>query len=200
MVFGNSTPLVRSWSNTLQSLLFALVLLGSGAFLLFENWSVKADLAAVILLFIGALALWAAVSASYTGNCPACGARQKRVGGLHRCDTCLAYGEVVKNEYCEIEPDRVAKNAVFFIQLPEQWNMPMLCCACGAAATRLDKLRIIRKEFAFDTGAPHCGLHSGGADLATEYSSDKGKEIPILKVASYSFYREFLRNNGLVRS
>ncbi len=40
-----------------------------------------------------------AMTHSQTGICPACGSPQKKLGGIHRCDHCLAYGEVVKGEY-----------------------------------------------------------------------------------------------------
>jgi hypothetical protein len=197
MRFGKSTPVVRSWSNTLNSLLFALAMIGLGGFVLYENWGPRTGFAAAVLLLFGLLALWAAISGSYTGNCPVCGAPQKRVSGLHRCRQCLAYGEVVNKEYWEIETDRVAKNPVFAILLAEQWKMPKLCCACGAVATRCTTLRIIRKEFAFDLDAPYCGLHTRGADLDTEYSLDQRKHVPVLKVSSYGFYREFVKANGL---
>jgi hypothetical protein len=195
--FGNSTPLTRSWKDTLQTLLLSVGLLGLSLFLWFINGGVKAVIGAVVFALFGLVGLWTAATLCFTGDCPTCGAPQKRVGGLHRCNRCLAYGEAVNKEYCEIERDRVARSPVFDIPLPEQWSLPDLCCACGARATRFYNLRIIRKEFAFDLGAPHCELHSGGADLATEHSREKRKEIPILKVASYAFYREFLKINGM---
>jgi hypothetical protein len=198
--FVRSSPITRSWRNTLNSLLLGLVLLGLGAFLIYENWSVKADIAAAVFILLGAAGLWTAMTGSYTGNCPTCGAPQKRLAQIHRCDRCLSYGEVVGREYREIEPSRIAQSPLFAIPLPAHWNMPKLCCTCGLPATKFEKLRIIRENFSFETSAPHCELHSGGADLAAERSGGKNKnEVPVLKVASYRFYCEFLKENGLTR-
>jgi len=194
MELVRSTPITRSWKSTLTALLFALVMLGAGIFLFYENRVITL----VIFLLLALLGVWAAVSSSYTGDCPVCGAVQKRLGGLHRCDHCLAYGEVVKKEYREIESDRVLKTPMFAAPVPETCSMPKLCSRCGLPAARFEKLRIIRKEFAFDLDVPHCELHTGGADLATERVRGKGgTEIPVLKVASYRFYREFLKQNKL---
>jgi hypothetical protein len=192
MELVRSTPVTRSWKSTLTSLLFALAMLGAGTFLFYENRVITP----VIFLFLAIVGMWAAVSNSYTGDCPACGAVQKRLGGLHRCDHCLAYGEVVKGAYRELESDRVLKTPMFAARVPEPCHMPKLCSRCGLPAARFEKLRIIRKEFAFDLDVPHCELHTGGADLATERVQGKGgTEIPVLKVASYRFYREFLKQN-----
>jgi hypothetical protein len=196
MEFVRSTPVTRSWSNTLKNLLLAFGFLGFSAFIFYKNWSVGSILHAIVFIIVGIAGLWTA-AVSYTGDCPVCGTRQKLVSGLHRCDQCLGYGEVVNREYREIALSRNANNPVFAIRLPEQWKMPNLCCACGLPSSRFEKLRIIRKKFALDMDAPHCGLHTGGAHLATEPSKEKGvKEVPILKVSSYRFYREFLKANG----
>lgn len=200
MQFLRSTPVARSWTRTLTALLFALVMLGLACFLAYMNRTLEGVIGTLIFL-IGALAgLLTAMTHSYTGVCPACGSPQKRLGGIHRCDDCLAYGEVVKGEYCELEPDRVVNAPVFAARVPEQCQMPKLCCACGAPSTRFQRLRIIRKHFAFNLDVPHCDLHTGGAYLATEQVK-KGKvwnEIPVVKVASYRVYCEFLKQNDLV--
>jgi len=67
-------------------------------------------------------------------------------------------------------------NKVPLLALPweDRRNMPPLCCACGAPAARTERLRIIRVEFAFDLDAPHCALHTGGADLDSEPVAGKG--------------------------
>jgi hypothetical protein len=198
MEFIRSTRITRSWSRTLATSLFAAALLGLASYLLYENPSVDADIEAVVLLIFSVAGAWTAITHSYTGYCPACGSRQQRLGGLHRCSHCLAYGEVVKREYRELESDRVFKTAVFAARLPEQCHMPKLCTACGLPAASSQRLRIIRKKFAFDLDVPHCELHTGGADLATELIKEGvWSEIPVLKVASYGFYREFLKQNSL---
>lgn len=196
MEFVRSTPVTRSWSNTVKCLLLAFGFLGFSAFIFYENWSFGSIIHAAIFIIVGIAGLYTA-AISYIGDCPVCGTRQKLLSGLHRCDTCLAYGEVVNREYREIELSRNANSPVFAIRLTEQWKMPNRCCACGLPSTRFEQLRIVRKKFALDIGAPHCDLHSGGAQLATEPSWEKGvKEIPVLKVSSYRFYREFLKANG----
>jgi hypothetical protein len=199
MQFLSSTPVTRSWTRTLAALLFALVVLGLACLVVYLNRAFGGVIGALICL-IGFLAgLLTAMTHSYTGACPACGSPQKRLGGIHRCNHCLAYGEVVKGEYCELEPDRVVKSPVFAARVTEPCFMPRLCCACGAPSTRFQRLRIIRKEFAFNLDVPHCDLHTGGADLATEQIKN-GKvwnEIPVIKVASYRVYCEFLKQNAI---
>jgi hypothetical protein len=198
MEFVRSTPVTRSWKNTLATLLFALVTLALGALILYLSRDVKPVLMAIVFFLFSMLGFWTAATHSYTGDCPACGTRQKRLGGLHRCNHCPAYGEVVKGEYREIETDRICNAPVFAARIPEPCQMPGLCSGCGLPAARLARLRIIRKEFALDLDVPHCDLHPAGADLATERAGNKsGNEVPVLKVASYRFYREFLKQNKI---
>jgi hypothetical protein len=199
MQFLRSTPVTRSWTRTLAALLFALVMLGLACFLAYLNRTFEGVVGTLIFLICSLAGLLTAMTHSYTGVCPACGSLQKKLGGIHRCDHCLTYGEIVKGEYCELEPDRVVKSPVFAARVTEPCFMPRLCCACGAPATRFQVLRIIRKEFAFNLDVPHCDLHTGGAYLATEQVK-QGKvwsEIPVVKVASYRVYCEFLKQNEL---
>src|ERR1700719_1783763 len=107
MEIVRSTPVTRSWGNTLVSLLFGVALLALGSFLFYENRGVNGVIGTVVLAMFSIMGLWGAITNSYTGECPACGSAQKRLGGLHRCGHCLAYGEVVKGEYRELESDRV---------------------------------------------------------------------------------------------
>ncbi len=199
MHFFRCTPVTRSWTRTLAALTFALVMLGLGCFLAYVNRTIEGVIGTLIFLICFFAGLLTAMTHSYTGICPACGSPQKRLGGIHRCDHCLAYGEVVKGEYCELEADRVVSSPVFAARVPDPCFFPKLCCACGAPATRFPKLRIVRKKFAFDLDVPHCDLHWGGADLATEQVK-KGQvwnEIPVVKVASYRVYCAYLKQNGL---
>jgi hypothetical protein len=200
MQFLRSTPVTRSWTNTLIALFFALVLLGLACYLVIVERSLQGVAGALIFLICSLACLILAMSRSYRGVCPTCGSPQKRMGGIHRCDHCLAYGEVVKGEYCELEADRVVGLPQFAARVPDECHMPKLCCACGAPSTNLRRLRIIRKEFAFNLDIPHCDLHSAGALLATEQIKN-GKvwnEIPVVKVASYRFYCDYIRQNKLV--
>ncbi len=159
----------------------------------------KTIIGGVLLSIFGFFAIWAAISYSYTGDCPTCGAPQDGIGGLHRCDMCLAYGEVKDKQYCQIEMDRIFNRPAFTIVLPDEWTLPKLCCVCGVPYSRVFRLRIVRKEFAFDLPAPHCDAHSNGAELTAEYSRLEKRHVPVLKVASYTFYREFLKQNGMGR-
>jgi len=174
-------------------------MLGLACYLAYQNRTLEGVLGALVFFICCLAALLTAMTHSYKGVCPSCGSPQTKLGGIHRCNNCLAYGEVVKGEYCELEPDRVVASPMFAARVPEQCFMPKLCCACGAPSTRFQKLRIIRKGFAFDLDAPQCDLHTGGADLAAEQVK-KGKvwnEIPVVKVASYRVYCEFLKQNSL---
>ena len=94
-----STPVTRSWTRTLTALTFALVMLGLGCFLAYVNRTLEGLIGTLIFLICFFAGLLTAMTHSYTGICPACGSPQKRLGGIHRCDHCLAYGEVVKGEY-----------------------------------------------------------------------------------------------------
>jgi K+ transporter len=67
MELVRSTPVTRSWKSTLTSLLFALAMLGAGIFLFYENRVITP----VLFLLLAIVGAWAAVSNSYTGDCPA---------------------------------------------------------------------------------------------------------------------------------
>jgi hypothetical protein len=199
MQFLRSTPVTRSWPRTLTKLLFALAILGLACALLYSNRTFPGVTVTLILLIGSLSGFLSAVTNSYTADCPACGSPQKNLGGIHRCNHCLAYGEVVKGEYCVLEPDRVVNMPVFAARVPDPCFLPNLCCACGAPSTRFQRLRIIRKEFAFNLDVPHCDLHTWGADLTTEQVKREKvwSEIPVVKVGSYRFYCEFLKQNEL---
>jgi hypothetical protein len=135
-------------------------------------------------------------SGSYVTNCPVCGKQLRGLIGLKRCPQCFSYGKVFEGEYYELEPDFVNKTPLLAVPLGDRREMPPLCCACGAPAARTERLRIIRVEFAFDLDAPHCPLHTGGADLDSESIAGQGKaQSPVLKVKSYAFYRACVKAN-----
>jgi len=177
----------------------AVLMLALAAYLFYENRTVQGVCGVLIFLIASLAAFLTAVTHSFTGDCPVCGTRQRHLGGIHRCNHCLDYGEVVKGEYHELEADRVHTTPVFAARVNEQCFMPKLCSACGSPSTRIQRLRIIRKEFAFDLDVPHCDLHTGGANLWTEQVKTENiwNEIPVVKVASYRFYCEYLRQNKL---
>ncbi len=199
MHYLRSTPVRRLWMRTFVALLAAVLMLALAAFLLYHDRTVPGVLGALIFLICFLAAFFTAITHSFTGDCPACGARQKHLGGIHRCDRCLAYGEVVNGEYRELAVDCVHRSPVFAARVNEQCFMPELCSACGSPSTRFQKLRIIRKHFAFDLAVPHCDLHTGGAYLATEHVKRENvwSEIPVVRVASYRFYCEYLKQNKL---
>jgi hypothetical protein len=198
MTFLRSAPVTRSWRNTLISLLAGVSLLGVGIFCVSLGVSAGRVLLSIVFLICAIAMFLMAVSNSYTGDCPCCGTKQKRLGGLHRCDHCLVYGEVSKGEYRELEADCIWKVPIFKARVSKQSRMPGLCSGCGAPAAKVVRLRIIRTGFAFDLDVPNCGQHSGTADLEAVSTGKKGEEVPVLKVASYRFYREFLRENGMI--
>lgn len=155
-----------------------------------------AYLFAAVLVLFGFLAMVGIGSGSYITDCPVCGKQLRGLIGLRRCPECLSYGQVSEGEYYELQPDFVNKIASFALPLGVRREMPSLCCACGAPAARTERLRIIRLEFAFDLDVPHCGLHTGGADLGSEPTAGKGKaQSPVLKVKSYAFYRAYIKSN-----
>jgi hypothetical protein len=130
-----------------------------------------------------------------------CGTQLRGLLGLTRCPQCLRYGQVTEGAYYELQPDYVNKAPLLALPLRERREMPPLCCACGAPAARTENLRIIRIEFAFDLEVPHCGLHTGGADLDSEPVAGKSKaQAPVLKVKSYAFYQACLRANYPMQS
>ena len=185
-------PIKRSWLRTLAWTLVTLVLLGMAAF---TGFSGEYLIAGVLLLF-GVLAIVVAGSGSYISECPVCGTELRGLIGLTRCPQCFSYGKISDGEYYELPPDFVNKIPVLALPLSGGREMPQLCCGCGAPAVRSEKLRIIRVEFAFDLNVPHCGLHSGGADLDSEAVAGKGKaQAPVLKVKPYAFYRACVQAN-----
>src|SRR5579863_3167570 len=185
-------PIRRSWLRTLAWTLVTLVLLGMAVF---TGYSREYLIAGILLLF-GLLAIVVAGSGSYISQCPVCEAELRGLIGLTRCPQCLSYGKISDGQYYELPQDFVNKIPVLALPLASGREMPPLCCACGAPAARSEKLRIIRVEFAFDLNVPHCGLHSGGADLDSEAVAGKGKaQAPVLKVKSYAFYRASVKAN-----
>lgn len=192
MIASQAMPVQRSWLRTVGWMVIMLVLLGLAAFMgLLGNYL----MAGVFTLF-GLLSMSGVGSGSSITACPVCSKELRGLFGLKRCPQCLSYGKVSDGQYCELAPDFVSKVPLLALPLGERREMPPLCCACGAAAARRERLRIIRLEFAFDLDAPHCNLHTGGADLDSEAIAGKGKaQAPVLKVKSYAFYLACLRTN-----
>ena len=192
MIAGRSIPIQRSWLRTACWMLIMLVLLGLAVFLgMLGNYL----MAGVFALF-GLSCMAGVGSGSCITACPVCSKELRGLLGLKRCPQCLSYGKVSQGQYYELAPDFVTKVPLLALPLGERRDMPPLCCACGAAATRSERLRIIRLEFAINLDAPHCNLHAGGADLDSEIIAGKGKpQRPVLKVKSYAFYLACLKMN-----
>ncbi len=192
MIAGRSMPIQRSWLRTAGWMLIMLVLLGLATFTgLLGNYFL-----AGVFAFFGLLSLAGVGSGSYITACPVCGTQLRGLLGLKRCPQCLSYGQVSEGQYYELTPDFVAKVPLLALPLGEHRKMPPLCCACGAPADRTERLRIIRLEFAFDLNVPHCGLHTGGADLDAATVAGKSKaQTPVLKVRSYAFYLACIKAN-----
>ncbi len=185
-------PVHRSWLRTLAWTLIVLLLLGLAAFMGFSGEYLVAGL----LALFGLLSIMGVGSGSYITNCPVCGKELRGLIGLKRCPQCFCYGKVAEGQYYELEPNFVGQTPLLALPLGSRREMPPLCCACGAPAVRADRLRIIRVEFAFDLDAPHCALHTGGADLASESIAGKGNpQTPVLKVKSYAFYKACIKAN-----
>ena len=185
-------PIQRSWLRTLVWALIMLFLLGLAVFMGFSGEYLTAG----VLALFGLLSMVGAGSGSYVTHCPVCGKQLRGLIGLKRCPQCFSYGKVSEGAYYELEPNFVNNTPLLALPLGDRREMPPLCCACGAPAARTERLRIIRLEFAFDLDAPHCALHTGGADLDSETIAGKGKaQSPVLKVKSYAFYRACVKAN-----
>jgi len=192
VIASRPMPIHRSWLRTVGWILTMLVLLGLAAFM---GLSGKYFMAGMLALF-GFLAMTGLGSGSCITACPVCGTELGGLFGRTRCPRCLSYGKVSQGQYYELAPDFVANAPLLALPLGERRDMPPLCCACGAAAARSERLRIIRVEFAIDLDAPHCNLHAHGADLDSEIIPGKGKaHRPVLKVKSYAFYLACLKMN-----
>jgi hypothetical protein len=192
VIASRPMPIHRSWLRTLGWMLTMLVLLGLAAFMGLSGNYFRAGM----LALFGFLAMTGLGSGSCITACPVCGTELGGLFGRTRCPRCLSYGKVSQGQYYELAPDFVAKAPLLAFPLGERREMPPLCCACGAPAARTERLRIIRLEFAFELDAPHCALHTGGADLDSETISGKGKaQAPVLRVKSYAFYRACVRAN-----
>lgn len=192
MIASQPMPIQRSWLSTLVWTLTMLSLLGLAVFMGFAGKYLTAG----VLAFFGLSSMVGVGSGSYVTECPVCRKQLRGLIGLTRCPQCLSYGKVFQGDYYELEPDFVNKAPLLALPLGERREMPPLCCACGAPAARTQGLRIIRLEFAFNLDAPHCALHTGGADLDSETIAGKGKaQAPVLKVKSYAFYRAYVKAN-----
>lgn len=192
MIASRPMPIQRSWLRTMVWTLVMLGMLGLAGFMGYSG----AYLVSGVLALFGLVSMVGIGSGSYITDCPVCGKQLRGLIGLKRCPQCLSYGRVSEGEYYELQPDFVNKVPLLALPLGEGRNMPPLCCACGAPAARTERLRIIRVEFAFDLDAPHCALHTGGADLDSEPIAGKGKaQAPVLKVKSYAFYRAGVKAN-----
>lgn len=192
MIASQPMPIQRSWLRTLVWTLAMLSLLGLAVFMGFAGKYLTAG----VLVFFGLSSMLGVVSGAYVTQCPVCHEQLRGPIGLTRCPRCLSYGKVSEGQYHELAPDFVTKVPLLALPLGERREMPPLCCACGAVAARNERLRIIRLEFAFDLDAPHCTLHTGGADLGSETIAGKGKaQAPVLKVRSYAFYRAYIKAN-----
>jgi hypothetical protein len=192
VIASQPMPIQRSWLRTLVWTLVMLSLLGLAVFMGFAGKYMMAG----VLAFFGLSSMVGVSSGSYVTECPVCRKQLRGLIGLTRCPQCLSYGKVSEGQYYELARDFVTKAPLLALPLGERREMPPLCCACGAPAARTERLRIIRLEFAFDLDAPHCALHTGGADLVSAPIAGKGKaQAPVLKVKSYAFYRACVKAN-----
>jgi hypothetical protein len=192
MIATRPMPIQRSASATLAWTCALLILLCLAGFMGYSGEYVVAGL----LALFGLATMVGIGSGSYVTHCPVCDKELRGLIGLKRCPECLCYGKVSAGEYYELQPDCVTEVPRLALPLGDRREMPPLCCACGAPAARSERLRIIRVEFAFELDAPHCELHTGGADLDSEPIAGKGKsQAPVLKVKSYAFYRACVTAN-----
>lgn len=185
-------PIQRSWFRTAGWALTGIILLGLAAFM----GQLGNYLMAGVFGFFALLSPIGIGSGSYVTACPVCGKQLRGLLGLTRCSQCLSYGKVSEGQYHELASDFLTKVPLLALPLGDRREMPPLCCACGAASARTERLRIIRLEFAFDLDVPHCAFHTGGADLDSETIAGKGKaQAPVLKVKSYAFYLAWVKAN-----
>jgi hypothetical protein len=185
-------PIERSWLKTLVWALVMLMLICLAGFMGYSG----EYLVSWLLGLFGLLSILGISHGSYSTHCPVCDKELRSLIGLKRCPKCLSYGKVSDGNYYELPPDCVTEVPLLALPLGDRRQMPPLCCACGAPAARSERLRIIRVEFAFDLDAPHCALHTGGADLDSETIAGKSRtQTPVLKVKSYAFYRACIKAN-----
>ena len=202
----------RSWKDSL----FALGLgLGFAALAgLFAHFEVR--WAEVLFGFLAAGGAVLSLAGSYEAPCPSCGKAIHRLtagaAGLVRCGTCGRYARAERGRLGAVEPDHVAGEPAFALEVTPSLILPRLCCACGRPADHDEqtavRLRVGVGAFvAIGPGtkhvamAPHCHLHGGGAVLTRENLSPNagfsletlvtGPETNIatvFKVKSYGFY------------
>lgn len=97
------------------------------------------------------------------GACPHCGHIMKVSFSESRCPYCDHYS-IARDGYLQPIPESyVAPTAVFNVPMGlfERGDIPAVCCACGADATRTIKVGSL-------VLAPHCKDHSVGASIDTE--------------------------------
>jgi hypothetical protein len=173
-------------------------------------------MAAIMLVLAYIVAAWAWTR---TAPCPSCGRNTPPVdpGDVRACidSKCGRWLQGNKSEIWLATEDAVAEKPTIPIELPERFELPPLCCACGGAATRSIELEV--REGATGTklavgalglalgrivimtgggttyriSSPHCDAHDDGAVLE---KPKLGKLT--LKVRSLRFHHAFRERNG----
>lgn len=152
--------------------------------------------------------------------CPACGTfiqRQLEPGAIARCGSCNVYSHVEPTGLLGPVPANfVADQHVFHAYLPETVRWPNVCCVCGEAATRTEKLSLtytVEAEFEDKLTAslgvamlsvgtmqlesltqkvterinvPHCNAHAGGARMLSQGG---------IEFRSFRYYQLFIQLN-----
>ncbi|MEQ1610422.1 MAG: hypothetical protein ABL956_15865 [Hyphomonadaceae bacterium] len=131
---------------------------------------------------------------SKSARCPTCKFVIKGLssGVPARCDRCGNYSLPKKGYLHPLEENFVSEIGcvIPMMTFERAERMPLVCCACGAPATRS-----IRLSVSHDVPMPYCRQHSAGAWINGSSTGPYG-----VSVKSYRFYREFMQTNGGLRS
>jgi hypothetical protein len=170
-----STPLKRSINPS--GAICAVLALGVAAALFYNEIPIGGVIAVAVAIGCGFLA---AISGGKAA-CPQCGENIVGISsqGETRCPRCLSYAQPSGDRFRQCDPDAVSIYRGFHIPLPSRFQAPVLCCACGARATRTERIdqtlvQVQGRHAMMGTGmlqafeAPHCGQHQGGASFGRE--------------------------------
>lgn len=204
--FGRSTPLRRSWKETGRGVLYAATFLIAAVICFLLGWT----LFGVVAVAGGVILLLAAGLGGFDGQCPVCASPLARVAksGLTRCDRCFNYSSAHNRQLTPVGEAYFASFPAFAIPLPRGrgFNLPPICCVCGAPATRRELARfsavarpgLVMSQVAhLSVDVPYCDQHQAGAELYFPHGERDvapGEALE-LKVRSYRFYKTFLELN-----
>lgn len=177
----------------------------------------------ILALALGGVAVWYAAGGKLGAKrveCPSC---DLYIHGVDMdpdaavlCPHCRAYASVEDGKLVKTPADRVAREPVFCVELPQQVTWPEGCCVCGQPATRHVESRLeieqagsLGRDLAvgvaslgilkavdrttYTLAVPHCAEHADGARL---YLPAEAEQLNLgVGFRSYPYFAQFAALN-----